>query len=454
MSIARFVTICCVCAQFVHAEDVPAQLKAMQAQIEKLSTAVERQSQTIAEQKREIDAQKKELEALRQAAPASAPMIDDILKKYDILEDKLEERTAQAIKIASRKKPGDANIAIGGAIDTSFGYATGNPEDYDRPTGNDFRLRGAELVFTADIDPYFKAYMVVNAAGDAEAGDEAALSVEEAAIYTTSLKYCMVKGGRFFVPFGRLAMIHDHDLPFVTRPRSLDTYVGGESGGDGIMVQALIPTRHFLQISGGAFNKLGAEFPLLNGAGQRRDGAELTFFGKVLTAFDFCEDHTLEVGASAIETPDKKIHRDLTNLELTYRWHPKNGSALREKLIAGAELMRNESSTQFELDPGPPPIFAGDRRTGYGGYAYAEYFHTRHWSMGPRIDFFQNVDPTLPTKRTDQTYSLFATYKFSEFSRLRFEASRHEFFNGRQGNEFLLQWTVFFGAHVHDFNSR
>ena len=74
--------------------------------------------------------------------------------------------------------------------------------------------------------------------------------------------------------------------------------------------------------------------------------------------------------------------------------------------------------------------------------------------MGPRYDFFQNVDPTVRSTRNDQTYTLFATYKFSEFSRLRFEANRHEFFNGRQGNEFLLQWTVFFGAHVHDFNSR
>src|ERR1043165_700050 len=183
------------------AEDVPAQLKSMQAQIEKLGMAIQQQSQTIAEQRRQIDGQKNELESMRQAAPASAPMIEDILRKYDILEEKLEDRTAQAIKIASRKKPGDSNIAIGGAIDTSFGYRTGNPAEYDRPRGNDFQLRGAELVFTADIDPFFKAYMVVNAADDASAGDEAALTVEEAAIQTTSLKYCMVKGGRFFVPF-------------------------------------------------------------------------------------------------------------------------------------------------------------------------------------------------------------------------------------------------------------
>jgi len=346
------------------------------------------------------------------------------------------------------------NMAIGAAVDTSFGYTSVRAGDYDRPAGADFRMRGAELVFSMDVDPFFKSYLVVNASGDGENNDEATLSVEEAAIYTTSLSHVTVKGGRFFAPFGRLSSIHDHDLPFTTRPRSLDTYVGAESGGDGVQVQALIPIQHFLQITGGAFNKLGGEFPLLNATGQHRDGSEMTFFLKALTSFDYCNDHTVELGASAIEVPSDRIHRDLTNVEVTYKWHPKIGSALKEKLIVGAELMRNCVRTQFEVDAGPPRVLSADRRTGYGGYAYAEYFHTRHWSMGARADFFQNVDPTLASTRTDQTYTAFATYKFSEFSRLRIEASRHEYFNGRQGNEFLIQWTAFWGAHAHDFNGR
>ncbi len=436
------------------AEDVSEHLKAMEAKMEKLSKAVESQNKMIEEQKRLIDEQRKDLEVMRQNAPASQPIIDDMLKKFDVLEDKLDERTAQAIKIASRKKPNDLNMAIGAAVDTSFGYTTGKTGDHDRPVGNDFQLRGAELVFSMDCDPYFKSYMVVNAKGDAANNDEAVVKVEEAAIITTSLSYVTVKGGRFFAPFGRLSSIHDHDLPFTTRPRSLDSYVGGESAGDGVQVQALIPVPHFLQITGGVYNKIGANFPLSDGAGHQRNAEELTLFLKALTAFDFCTDSTLEMGASAIEVPDHAIRRDLTNLELTYKWHPKTGTELRQKLIVGAELMRNNLSTQFEINPGPPPVLGIARLTGYGGYGYAEYFHTRHWSMGGRIDLFQNVDPAQTTVRLDQTYTAFATYNFSEFSRLRFEASRHEYFNGHQGNEFLLQWTAFWGAHAHDFNGR
>ena len=43
--------------------------------------------------------------------------------------------------------------------------------------------------------------------------------VEEAAIQTTSLPWNLeLKAGRFFGEFGRLAYIHDHELPFVNRP--------------------------------------------------------------------------------------------------------------------------------------------------------------------------------------------------------------------------------------------
>ena len=186
------------------ADDPGAQLKNLEQQVAKISVALAQQNQTIAEQRRLIDDQKKDLEAMRQNSPASQPVIDDMLKKFDLLEEKLDERTVQAMKVAARKKPNDLNMAIGAAVDTSFGYTSGKAADHDRPVGNDFQLRGAELVFSMDVDPYFKSYMVVNAAGDATNSDEAVMKIEEAAIYTTSLSYATVKGGRFFAPFGRL----------------------------------------------------------------------------------------------------------------------------------------------------------------------------------------------------------------------------------------------------------
>ena len=435
----------------LHAED--ADVKAVMERLDRLTQLVENQQKTIQDQQKKLELQEKQIAAVTSSgAIARSPA--EIIRRIDMA----EKTAAGAMQVATRKKASDSSPYIGAAVDTAFRYFDGNKSDSERPAGNDFGLRGAELMFYTDVDPYFKSYIVINATGDAENNDEAIPSIEEAAIYTTSLPHVQVKGGRFFVPFGRLSMIHDHDLPFVTRPRSIDTYVGGESGGDGLQIQSLLPLDHFLQITGGVFNKIGADNPLPSSAGNRRNSAEMTFFLKALTSFDIGDDHTIEAGVSAIESPDHLDRRSLQDLELTYKWHPK--SQLREKLVWGAELLRNEVRTRFvgnpdEVELDDDPVFKRDNRTGYGGYSYVEYFLDPHWSFGPRIDLFQNTDPSQPEGRTyDQTYSLFLTYKFSEFSRLRFEGSRHEFFNGQSANEFYLQWTVFWGAHTHNFDQR
>ena len=89
--------------------------------------------------------------------------------------------------------------------------------------------RSVELNVAASVDPFAKGYAVINASADPATG-EATLGVEEAALQTTSLPWNLeLKAGRFFGEFGRLAYIHDHELPFVNRPLVLDQYIGGES---------------------------------------------------------------------------------------------------------------------------------------------------------------------------------------------------------------------------------
>ena len=433
-------------------EDVGEQLKAVHAQLEKLSETVQHQQQTIEAQQQKLEDQQKVITTVTARSPIAADGMD-ILKRIN----NAETHSAQAIHIAGRKKANDLNMAIGAAVDTAFRYFDGPKNETNRPSGNDFQLRGAELVFYQDIDPYFKSYLVVNAVSDASNHDEAIPAIEEAAIATTSLSHVQVKGGRFFVPFGRLSMIHDHDLPFTTRPPVLDAYVGGESGGDGVQVQALVPIDHFLQITAGAFNKVGSDFPLLNGAGNQRDGTELTYFAKALTSFDFCQNHSVEAGLSTLQVPNHDIRRDLTDLEVTYRWHPA-GSTLKQRLVWGTELLRDEQHSRFESAPADlngGPTFASTTRQGYGGYTYVEYFLNRNWSFGPRIDLHENIDPlVISQRRFDQTYTAFVTYNFSEFGRVRFEGSRHEYADGKYANEFFMQWTAFWGAHTHGFEQR
>ena len=70
-----------------------------------------------------------------------------------------------------------------------------------------------------------------------------------------------MKAGRFFGEFGRLAYIHDHELPFVNRPLVLDQYIGGESRTDGVQLNWLLPIEHYVSLTAGVGNQFGGDDP-------------------------------------------------------------------------------------------------------------------------------------------------------------------------------------------------
>src|SRR5207245_937483 len=164
--------------------------------------------------------------------------------KQEVREEVLRDIQPQ-LAAANKTFPSQFNPAIGLIIDTAFSHRDHGGENFD--------FRAAELAFSVSIDPFARGYALITGSPDG-------FSVEEAAIVTTSLPYNLtVKGGRFFADFGRLSQFHDHELPFVNRPVVLDRFVGGESQADGIEVSYLAPTRQYLTLTSGMYNKLGAE---------------------------------------------------------------------------------------------------------------------------------------------------------------------------------------------------
>ena len=136
--------------------------------------------------------------------------------------DEVARRIQPQLAAANKTFPSQFNPAIGFIVDDVFSYS-----EHERAN---FEFRSGELGISANVDPFARAYAIINGTPDE-------IEVEEAAIVTTSLPYNLtVKGGRFFADFGRLSKFHDHDLPFVNRPIVLDEYVGGESQADGLEV--------------------------------------------------------------------------------------------------------------------------------------------------------------------------------------------------------------------------
>src|SRR5262249_28526026 len=151
-----------------------------------------------------------------------------------------------------------------------------------------YEFRSAELGLSASVDPFVRAYAFINGTNDG-------VDVEEASMVTTSLPWNLtVQGGRFFADFGRLSKWHDHDLPFVNRPIVLDEYVGGESQADGLQVSWLAPTDLYLNLTGGLYNKIGADNERVDNNVPRNFSA-FTYLGRAATYLNLADEHGLDV---------------------------------------------------------------------------------------------------------------------------------------------------------------
>ena len=185
------------------------------------------------------------VEALKKQLGEMQQEMSELMKRIEDLERKKAEAervtsVEESVK-AIQESPSILNPSIGMAIDTTFEHR----DDAD----GEFRLRSAEIGLSAEVDPYGRAYAFIT-------GTEGGIEVEEAAVQTTALPV-NVTAGRFFADFGRLPQFHQHELPFVNTPLSMNRLVGGESLGTGVQWRYLFPTPFYLSLTGGVFNEIG-----------------------------------------------------------------------------------------------------------------------------------------------------------------------------------------------------
>lgn len=329
------------------------------------------------------------------------------------------------------------NPAIGLALDGVF---------HDANDKAAFQFRAAELNAEAPVDPYLKAWAVITASNGG-------VDAEEATLETTSLPYNLtVRGGRLFAGFGRMAHFHDHELPVVDRPKSLDDFVGGETRADGAEVSYLLPTDLFLTATFGAYDKMGAENARQADAGARPLD-EFTYLGRLNAYFDLTDSQSVELGVDSAWTPKRReagtkdTWRSLSGVDLTYRYQPPSGG-LYKGVLWGTEVLQNDEQ-RFDSATGLPT----GRRVAYAGYSFVELKSGRHWRGGAMADLTEDQDdPRMNTK----TLTGFLTYDVTEFQRLR--ATYAEAVVNAAGtpktHTVALQWTGVFGNHVHGFRDR
>lgn len=409
------------------------------------------------------------LEALK-TAPAAQGKPQDPATQAQV--DELNKKVDQVVEAQKKVHPGEFNPAIGLVGETLFSYRNRGPAETgsDRPGGIDIFQRSIELNIAAAVDPFFRAYAVINASADAATG-EAVMAVEEASLVSTSLPLNLtLQAGRFFAEFGRLGYIHDHELPFVNRPLALDMYMGGETKTDGAQINWLAPLDHYISVSAGLGDQFG-DAP--NDPGQKRGLSELNFWGRISTYFDITPDWQLDAGVSGLINPRSdgrgdfnptviqpdlstvtEKRRGLVGFDLKLNYVPLVDNQF-SGFTLGTEVLFSDN--RYSIDPDATPGTGDEfiRRVGaWGTYVYVVYKLDRQWSLGAMAEHAEN-----PENRHDITsaYSPYITWATSHWNqiRLQFTHTEHNKISGlKDDNAFYIQWTWIIGAHSHGWQAR
>jgi len=456
----------------------------LEERIKILEEALKKQEQTIKEQQKLIEDLKAEMKQAKppeqkevaqpKETPVAAPPVAGTAEQAattEQMQQQVQELKEQVKQVADAQKKsilGIFNPAIGLVTETIPSYTDqgSNKTGNDRPGGFDFFVRSIELNLAASVDPFARAYAVFNASVDPVTG-EATATVEEAAIQTTSLPWNLtLKGGRFFAEFGRLAYIHDHELPFVYRPLVLDRYIGGESKTDGLQLNFLLPIPHYVSLTVGVGDQFG-DTP--NNVGFFRSSNELNFWARFSSSFDLTPDVSLETGISGLINPKTndrggvlllpdgstliENQRRILGGDLTVRYQPLRNNQFRS-LTWGTELLYSDN--RYQVNPtGIPgdPVF--NRTVGsLGLYSYLAYKFHRQWTAG---FLYQWLESSQNNHDKTSAYSPYITWAISHWNQLRLQytyTDRSAVSGLRDDNNISLQWAWIIGSHSHGWQER
>ncbi|MFN0008879.1 MAG: hypothetical protein ACKVXR_13340 [Planctomycetota bacterium] len=354
------------------------------------------------------------------------------------------------------------NPAFSFVIDTAVDYL-----DVDTgPDGFDAKLRILEFGAQSWVDPNAWAYFI-------GAADEEALNIEEAAVHYTGLgSRSTLRGGRFFVDFGKQMQTHVHELRTLERPLVLRTYLGDEVKGDGLQFDQWYPVGDATAIrwSVGAFSNLlpeeGPDFlPVTAEIEDRKSAGDLNFTARLTGFTDVGESGVFQLGASARAVPEysfayepsgataEGLSNTVLGLDATYGWTDDTG---QRKWTLGGEFLVDRGDNGAEiLDPGTPADptddtigVLDDSVSGY--FAFVDYAWNPYNSVGIQYSALELPD----SAGTDQSeIEVYWSRSFSEYHRLRLvAASFSSDLPDEDSTRLAFQYTVLLGAHGHGVN--
>ncbi len=349
------------------------------------------------------------------------------------------------------------NPAIGFVID-AFGDYLGVDNDSD---GFNAELRLLEFNAAAYIDPDAWAYVVISSE------ELEGVEVEEAAVeYIGFDNNSTLKGGRFFVDFGKQMQQHLEELRTLERPLVLREYLGEELAGTGGQWDHWFavgdsPVRFsvgvFADLLGEGHHEDEGEEEPETAVPERKDFDELSFSARVTGMRDVGESGILQLGASTRIVPEftaefGPLSQDgLSNVvyggDITFGHTDETGN---KRFTCGGEALLFDGDLSAEVDdPAAPTVLTVLDDDVFGFYGFADYAWNQQDSAG--VQYSRIESPENPADDVSEL-DFYYTHHFTEFRRIRFGVTAIDAPMDGDALRAYVQLTGFFGSHAHGLN--
>lgn len=352
---------------------------------------------------------------------------------------------------------------------SGFWPAGGHAHDGETTDKRGFSLDHSELVFGANIDPWWRGQLILGV-------QDGEVEVEEAWFQSLGIGHGVgLKGGRIRSGIGYLNEQHAHAWDFADAPL-IYTAMFGEHASyaqDGVQLKWVAPTETFVEL--GAEVGRGAAFPGTernkNGAGS---GALFAHLGG-----DLGISHSWRAGLSYLRTKanEREAHfDDVGGLEaqgvfagksrtlladFVWKWSPDGNPKYRNFKLQGEWLQRREKGTlDCRDEEGVGNACAASVLSDYasrqsGWYVQGVYQFTPNWRAGLRYDrldsgrrdFGANAANLVVDSHRPSRGTVMADYSWSEFSRLRLQFAQDKSMQGVTDHQLTLQYVMSLGAH-------
>ena len=130
-------------------------------------------------------------------------------------------------------------------------------------------LRGAELIVSANIDPY------ASLLGNVLIGEDGAELHEAFAEFPFLPFNLKAKAGLMLAHFGRWNQFHVHAMPFTSEPRIYREYSHGLLALKGIELSWMPPIDHYVEITLSAYNRIQGHSHDVDPSGGSRSAEEI-----------------------------------------------------------------------------------------------------------------------------------------------------------------------------------